>query len=111
MRCCCCYFISREYFSRAIKVILPKIVFDFTVGKLSKNVKILSRGSMTFVCNKGTQGGGLQKRNIYHICIFDHQKQELGISHTWRNKYVQKLKNFYEKVIICPLYFTIFTHK
>ena len=33
--------ISREYFSRAIKVILPKIVFDFTVGRLSENVKIL----------------------------------------------------------------------
>ena len=59
-------------FLQAIKVILPKIVFDFTEDRLSKNVKILPRGSMTFVCNKGTQGSGLQKRNIYHICIFDH---------------------------------------
>ena len=55
-----------------LKFILPKTVSDFTAGRLSKNVKILSRGSMTFVCNKNTQGGGLQKRNIYHICIFDH---------------------------------------
>ena len=54
--------ISREYFSRAIKVTLPKTVFD---GRLSENVKILLGGSMTFVCNKGAQGGGLQKRNIY----------------------------------------------
>ena len=35
--------ILRQYFSRAIKVILPKIVFDFTVGRLSENVKILPR--------------------------------------------------------------------
>ena len=35
--------ISREYFSRAINVILPKTVFDFTVGRLSENVKILPR--------------------------------------------------------------------
>ena len=26
-----------------------------------------------FVCNKRAQGGGLQKRNIYHICIFNHK--------------------------------------
>ena len=46
--------ISRDYFSRAIKAILPKIVFDFTAGRLS-NAKILPDGStMTFVCNKGT---------------------------------------------------------
>ena len=72
MGSCCCCSISREYSSRAIKVILPKIVFDFTVGRLSKNVKVPCRGSVTFVCNKGTQGDGLQNRNIYHICIFDH---------------------------------------
>ena len=30
-------------FSRVIKVILPKTVFDFTVGRLSENVKILTR--------------------------------------------------------------------
>ena len=47
-------------------------MFDFTVDRLSKNVKILPRGSMTFVWNKSKQEGGLQKRNIYHICIFDH---------------------------------------
>ena len=35
--------ISREYCSRAIKVILSKIVFDFTVGRLSEDVKILPR--------------------------------------------------------------------
>ena len=86
--CCCCslrqakaeanqfFSISREYLSKAIKIILPNNVFDFTAGRLSKNVKILPRGSMVFVCNKGTQGGGLQKHNIYHICIFYHQKQD-----------------------------------
>ena len=61
--------ISREYFCRAIKVILPELVFDFTVAE---NVKYCLGGSMTFVCNKGTQGGGLQKRNMCLICIFDH---------------------------------------
>ena len=46
--------------SRAVKVILSKIVFDFTAGRLSENVKILPLGgSMTFVCNKGAQEGGL----------------------------------------------------
>ena len=65
--------ISREYFSRAIKVILPKPEFDFTVGRLSQNVKILHRWIYDICLQlKGAQGGGLQKRNIYHICIFDH---------------------------------------
>ena len=62
--------ISREYFSRAIKVILTKIVFDFTVGGVLENVKLLPQWSMTFVCNKGAQRGGLQKRNIQHICLY-----------------------------------------
>ena len=56
-----------------ISVILPKIVSDFTVGRLSENVKYCLSGSMTAVCNKGAQGGGLQMRNIYHISIFDHK--------------------------------------
>ena len=44
---------------------------------------------MTFVCNKGAHGGGLQKRNIYHIIhIFDNKRQNLDISHNWRNKHV-----------------------
>ena len=79
--------ISRE-FSRAIKVILPKVAFDFTAGRLSENVKVLlPRWINDFFCNKGTQGGGLQKCNIYHICIFDHQRI-LGILHNWPGKYV-----------------------
>ena len=39
MGCCCYCSISKEYFSTAIKVILLKIVFDFTVGRLSKKCK------------------------------------------------------------------------
>ena len=82
--------ISKEYFSRVIKSTLPKIVFDFTVERLSENVKYCIGGSMTFVCNKGAQGqgGGLQKRNICHVCIFDHLRQDLGISHNWPYEYV-----------------------
>ena len=36
---------------------------------------------MILVCNKGAQGGGLKKRNIYYICIFDHKGRILA-SHT-----------------------------
>ena len=52
MECCCCcsshqaktevnqiFLDFKENFSTAIKVILPKIVFDLTVGRLSKNGK------------------------------------------------------------------------
>ena len=47
-------------------------VIDFTVGGLLENVKILPLWIYGLFCNKGAQGGGLQKHNIYHICIFDH---------------------------------------
>ena len=55
-----------------LKLLHQKIVFDFTVGRLSENVKILLRRNYDFVCNKGAQGGSPQKRSICHICIFDH---------------------------------------
>ena len=41
---------------------------------------------MTFVCNKGAQGGGIQKRNIPHLYL--RPLKDLGILHNWPNKYV-----------------------
>ena len=62
-------------FSGRLYQSLPKIVFDFIVSRLSKNVKLLPRRSMTFVCNKGTQGGGPRKRTeflTHFFILFKH---------------------------------------
>ena len=81
---CCCYCSSRQEEAdtinfprfqgnislRAIKIILPKTVFDFTVGRLSENVKILSRWINDICLQQGAQRGDLQKRNsIPHLSV------------------------------------------
>ena len=62
---------------------------------------------MTSVCNKGAQEGCLQKRNMYHICVFDHQRiwasYTIGLISMCKNH-----EQFFEKVKICTLYSTIF---
>ena len=61
--------ISREYFSRAIKVILPKIVFDLTVGRLSENVKILPRCIYDFLFATKVHKEVVFKSAIYITCV------------------------------------------
>ena len=59
---------------------------------------------MTF---KGAQRGGPQKRYVYHICIFNHQRiwasQTIGLISMCKSHEI-----FCEKVITCTVYSTIF---
>ena len=70
---CCCSRSSRQNETEVnqinIKVVLPKIVFDLTAGRLSENVKYCLCGSMSFVWNKVAQGGGLQKCSVYTTSV------------------------------------------
>ena len=61
--------ISREYFSTAIEVILPIIVFDFTVSRLSENVKILPRWIYEFCLQQRCIRRWSSKAHLYATSI------------------------------------------
>ena len=66
-----------------LKLFYEKLYLILLYADYKKMQKYCLSGSMTFVCNKGAQGGGLQKPNIYHMTLKD-----LGILHNWPDKYV-----------------------
>ena len=91
-------------FSRTIKVILSKIVFDFAVGLLSENVKYCLSGSITKV-----HMVVVFKTAIYttSVCLtingFEWASYTIGLINMCKNHEI-----FSKKVIICTLYSAIF---